>query len=399
MPATKTADDRKEAGPQPDKYDDGRDGSEPKEMDASKAAERDMTTINKSEGDKKSAAAKVACKDGEKCAGCDNCKKAACKDCAKDKKCEKHASVKVAEDAPMPPPAEAPAADAPIAPAAEEAPMDMPPPPMEGEANPEAASAEILTDEKKMVIEEKIEEAQEAIKALETEILEESEENLDLAEEVGEGEGEMEMDMDMGEMQNAEPETEEELDLATVFNQDNMEEKQSSLANEDEEHTAGMDGDFFAPSDAQSMEASLEEPHMATMDDFFSLQGSDADPLASLIASFKTAEQVAGMEIVESFSEAAKHFEHEEAGAETRDNESDHTGDLFAEAIEGITPEEQGAKRVPQDSEPKLEKAKSASKAPAKKKATLRSINPVAGAPKTENPGDLLMAGWGDFEE
>src|ERR1017187_8533363 len=37
---SKKADDRKESGPQPDKHDDGRKGSEPKEIDASKAGER-----------------------------------------------------------------------------------------------------------------------------------------------------------------------------------------------------------------------------------------------------------------------------------------------------------------------------------------------------------------------
>jgi hypothetical protein len=77
-------------------------------MDASKAAERDMATINKSEGDKKSAAAKVACKDGEKCAGCENCKKEAArkKRLARIAKMTRSAKStlqprKLAEDAPM----------------------------------------------------------------------------------------------------------------------------------------------------------------------------------------------------------------------------------------------------------------------------------------------------------
>jgi hypothetical protein len=392
--AGKVADDRKDAGPQPDKYDDGRNGSEPKEIDASKAAERDMATINKSEGDKKSAAAKVAC--GDKCAGCEHCKKeASCADCKTDKKCDKHASAKKA-DGMMAPPAEAPAPAAPAmdAPPAGDAGMAPPPmdasPPMEGE-NPDAASAEILTDEKKMVVEEKIEEAQEAIKALESTILEESEETLDLSKETNPDEEPMD-DMMAEEAEAGEDEQGEELDLQNVFNNDDMEEKKSSLANEGDEHTAGMEGDFFSPSDAQSMEASLDEPHMATMDDFFSMQGADGDPLASLMASLKTAEQVAGMEIVPSSTgEAAAHFEQEEAAPEGRDNESDHEGDLFAEAIENVTPEEQGTKRLPQDSEPKLEAPKASAK-----KATLRRINPIASDAKGEDVGRIL---FGKFED
>ena len=79
-------------------------------------------------------------------------------------------------------------------------------------------------------------------------------------------------------------ESEEELDLAQVFNEDDMEEKVSALANEGDEHTAGNGEEFFAPSSAESLEASLDEPQMASMEDFFSLQGSDSDPLAHLIA-------------------------------------------------------------------------------------------------------------------
>ena len=195
-------------------------------------------------------------------------------------------------------------------------------------------SAEILSDEKKMVVEEKIEEAQEAIKALEQEILQEGE---------------------------------EELDLAQVFNEDEMEEKVSALANEGDEHTAGNGEEFFAPTSAESLEASLDEPQMASMEDFFSLQGSDSDPLAHLIAGeIRTAADVAGMEVIPSSTgELANKMESNTTDADNRDNESDHEGDLFAEAIEDQKPEDGGFKRVKQDETNEMEAPKSASKAKA----------------------------------
>lgn len=72
----KVADDRKDAGPQPESYTDGRNSSEPKELDASKAGERPANTVDKSEEtDKtlKAAAAKAA--HGKDCKGCDKDRK------------------------------------------------------------------------------------------------------------------------------------------------------------------------------------------------------------------------------------------------------------------------------------------------------------------------------------
>ena len=321
--AAKVADDRKDAGPQTETYNDGRGcgggkHTEPKEMDAgssasqTEAAGRPEDTVNKSEGEKKAAsAAPVAKKAGCTCEGpckCDAKAAAEAPKTAKECKCEgpcKCAAVaKKADDMPPAPEGEAgpPIGDeAPIEEPAEalaeppaEMPMDEPP--------AEDNAAEVLSDEKKMVVEEKIEEAQEAIKALEQEILQEGE---------------------------------EELDLSQVFNEEDMDEKVSALANEDDSVTAGNGEEFFAPSAAESMEASLDEPQMASMEDFFSLRGSDSDPLAHLIAGeIKTAEQVAGFDIVESNVETANHFESNTATGENRDNENDHDGDLFAEAIE-----------------------------------------------------------------
>lgn len=370
--ASKIADDRKDAGPQTETYNDGRGcgggkHSEPKEMDAGSASSqteaehRPENTINKSEGDGKVAAKaaaaepKTAC--GADCKGCDKCEKKAseskhaghkpdcdCNFCekkaaAKCDKCEgdcKCASAKTADDMP---PMDAPVGDVPPMDApVEEAPMDAAPEmPMEEPISEEGGDneGEILSDEKKMVVKEKIETAEEAIKSLEQEILQEGE---------------------------------EELDFAQVFNEDEMEEKVSALANESDEHTAGNGEEFFAPSAAESMEASLDEPQMASMEDFFSLRGSDSDPLAHLIAGeIRTAADVAGMEVIPSSTgELANKMESNSTDADSRDNESDHEGDLFAEAIEDQKPEDGGFKRVKQDETNELEAPKAAAAKTAK---------------------------------
>lgn len=405
---SKKADDRKDAGPQTDTYNDGRGcgggtHSEPKEMDAAKAAERPDAgekpgqTVNLSDG--KSASAKNAkCKDGEKCAGCDSCKKASaeekkaaekCADCKDDKKCAKHASAKAAatpkkaDEPPMDAPLDAPAGDptADLGAPAGDAPIDAPP--MDAEAPADEAGA-ILTDEKKMVVQEKIEEVNEAVKALEQEILEENEEEVPLALEEGEP-------------------SEEELDLSSVFDQDEMEDKAASLANEGDEHqAAGDDDSFFAPTSAAGMESVLDDSGMqvASIESYFDMQGSDADPLYSLIASEeKVAMNVEGFDVLESFTgEVANKMKQNEAGAEDRDNESDHDEDLFVEAMKDIKPEEQGAKRTPQDAVPQLQSPKSAAAKTAAKadpKGSIKRVRPVVASPK---PVDIATALFGDDE-
>ena len=381
----KKADDRKENGPQEGTYDDGRDGSEPKEIDASKAAERPDAgekpgqTQNLSDGKTEKAAAKKTACEGKDCKGCTN---ADCKG--------KKASTKKA-DGEFPPAEEtaAPAEAAPVEEAAApvegeiEAPAEFP---EEVPGDPEGEATEILTDEKKQVLEEKIDEAQAAIKAIESEILEEGDEELDLAKLEGEeealggmeGEGEGEIEGLDGEVVEGDPEG-DELDFSKVFDADAMEEKAASLANEGEEKSAAGEDDFFAPSG--NLGASMDDDGMGDMHDMFSLQGSDGDPLASLIAGLKEAAGVDGFDIVPSSTgEAANHFESDEATGEGRDNENDHSGDLWAETIEDITPEEQGAKRVKQDSTNELKLPKAAS-APILKKIRTAG-GPTVGAPK-----------------
>jgi hypothetical protein len=402
---SKKADDRKDAGPQTETYNDGRGcgggtHSEPKEMEASKAGDRPDAgekpgqTVNLSDGksasaDKEKKAAKCEKCEGEcKCAAAD--KKAAekCADCKDGKKCAKHASAKAKKaDEPMDAPIDAPAGDAPAMDApADGAPLDAAPPMdgIEGEAPADDAGA-ILTDEKKMVVQEEIDTVKDAVRALETELLEENEEEAGLPLALEEGEP-----------------SEEELDLSSVFDQDEMEDKAASLANEGEEHTAGDDGDFFAPTSAAGMESVLDDSGMqvASIESYFDMQGSDADPLYSLIASeTKEAAAVAGFDVLESFTgEVANKMKQD--GSEGRDNEVDHDEDLFVEAMKDIKPEEQGAKRTPQDARPELQAPKSASAKTAAKadpKGSIKRVRPVVAnaAPK---PVDIATALFGDDE-
>ena len=178
-----------------------------------------------------------------------------------------------------------------------------------------------------------------------------------------------------------------------------MEDKAAALANEGEEHMAAED--YFAPTSAAGMESVLDDSGMqvASIEDYFSMQGADADPLYSLIASEnKTAEQVEGFDVLESFTgEVANKLKQHEAGPESRDNEADHDEDLFAEAMKDIKPEPQGAKRTPQDCVPELQAPKSASVAPKKPdvRGSIKRVRPVIASPK---PVDIATALFGDDE-
>jgi hypothetical protein len=203
-----------------------------------------------------------------------------------------------------------------------------------------------------------------------------------------EGEGD---ELNMEELPEGEGEG-EELDFSKVFDPEGMDEKAASLANEGEEKSAAGEDDFFGPSNASNLEASMDDDGMGDMHDMFSLQGSDGDPLASLIAGLKSAAEVAGMDIVPSSTgEAADHFDSEEATGEDRDNENDHSGNLFFEALDSITPENQGAKRTNQDSTNELELPKAA-------KATLKKIRTASGSDKAP-AFDLGRSLFGKYED
>lgn len=401
----KIADDRKECGPQEGVYDDGLGGRKGfgNDFDASKANERPDAgekpgqTQNLSDGespDAKSAAAKSATTkakkatcDGKNCKGCDECKgiKAASNKKADGEEGEDSVEVPNEEDNLGETPAELP-------------------PPVEGD--PEVEAADILTDEKKGLLEEKITEAEDAIQSIQKTIFKEKEEDRPDLEGLEGLEGEEE---DLGDAEALEDEGEaledegealededlegedlegDELDLDKIFDRDKMDEKAASLANEGDK-IGGEEDSFFAPSAAESLEASLDDDGMADMQSMFSMQGADGDPLASLIAGLKTAEEVAGMNVVESFRDSAEHFKQDEATSDDRTNKSDHDGDLWTEAMEDIKPEEQGAKRTPQDSVNELQRPKA---------AVLKKIRTAAGSDKAPKPFDVGIALFGTDE-
>ncbi len=362
------ADDRKDAGPQPDKYDDGRHGSEPKDMDASVSEKRPADTVNKTEGGEKeensvdnsarvTAAAKKAEENKEADAKCATCGKMGCSEhkAAASKKADEPAPPAAGDAAP---PAEAaPAAEPPIeAPAAEEA-----APAPEGEAAPEEAAAGMLTEDKKEQVAEQIAEAQNAIQNIEETILEEGE---------------------------------EELDLSKMFSE--PEDRAESLANEGEEapaEEAPMGEDFFGPSDEEEMVASMDQNSNELAGMFASAEDAANDSMAALFATTKEAAAVDGHDVVPSFTgEAANHFESEIKETETRDSEADHKDDLWAEIIEDQKPEESGQTFCEADKKPVMNAPKAAAKAAPAKKESIKKIKATAGTPATEGSlADLLF--------
>jgi len=371
---SKKADDRKDAGPQTETYNDGRGcgggtHTEPKETDAGTAASqteadhRPKDSIDKStEGSNKVSATKAA---GETCAECKKLGKA-CPKCAKKTAVTKKADEPV-QEMPLPegegavPPEGEMAPE--MAPEGEMPPAAEVPPGEEGKAE---EGATVLTEEKKLEIHEKIDEAEQAIQSLEEEILEEGN---------------------------------EELNIENIFNEEDMEDKAASLANEGDNHAAGdEENDFFAPSAAAEMEAGMED-HFGSMDEIFSMQGADADPLAALIAGdLHTAAQIEGMEVLESFSgQLEKHFN--EQSGETRTNESDHEEDILTEAAENVKIEPQGMTRLKQDQTNVMElPAKGAAKTAAKT-PVIKHLKPRVGATKTRTVNVIAEALFSDGDD
>jgi hypothetical protein len=251
----------------------------------------------------------------------------------------------------------------------------------------------MVTEEKIKDLGEKADELADEIHQLEEAVDKEEKEGEKVPEGVVESEGdELEAGLPEGEGQ--------ELKLEEIFNDEEMGEKAAALANEGD--PGGTD--FFAPSAAAEMEASLEEGDgMGTISDMFNRQGSDDDPLAALMT-VKSAAEVAGISVVPSYTgEAAKHFEQNEAAKETRNTSSDHEDDLWAEVIPDGKPEEQGAKRTPQDATNELKPPKEASAKEGEKKAaapaappTLKKIKPVIASDKEPPRIDVASALFAD---
>jgi len=431
--ASKTADDRKDAGPQTPTYNDGRGhgggpASEPKETDAGKAAERPGAgsrpgdTVDLSAGKSASGEKTAAHPAGCDCAFCKNKGSFGKGEDKKEEKKEAGAK-KTAQPLPaegaMPPAAptgdEMPPAEGAMPPAEGLPPTDAMPP-AEG-AMPAEGAGDTVTETKIEELVEKADELAQEIHQLEAEISDEEKEGEEVPEGILETEGdELEAIGEEAEGEGKELEAEaegQELNLDQIFDEGNMEEKTSALANEGD-----MSGtEFFAPTSSAELEASLNDNGVQEFGDvvasMFSVAGSDADPLAELMGA-RTAAKIEGFDILPSFDgTAATHFEQQETKTDDRDNESDHKDDLWAEVITVSKDGEEfkdsstgkGEVRVPQDSVPKLEtpkpgeapesKGKAAAKtaAPAPRKpATLRKIKPVTASDKDAQPKTVNIA-------
>lgn len=260
---------------------------------------------------------------------------------------------------------------------------------------PEGAASELIQDEQTEVLIEKVQEAEHAVQAIEQEISKEQSEEVDLT---GIGD-EAPVEDEMGEVA---PEGEmTELDMQNIFAPEAMSDKVSALANE---HHDAAEDDFFGPTSASEMEASLDEAQFASLDDMFTTTAS-ADPLSSLFE--VTASSVDGFAVVPSSTgEAANHFEADH-GKDDRDNESDHDSDILSLLVEGLSEQKDGQERVKQDATNELEQPQAAKEAAAKvkakaKTATLKHIKTAAPAPaqtETANVADALFASIDSFEE
>lgn len=305
-----------------------------------------------------------------------NAKKAACK-CGTEgcEGCDKEASAKTADENPFPPKEEG--APAPDEMGSKELPPvgDEPPPPIE-DAAPEGDMPPVegddaggmageIPDEVKEELGEKIDNLETDVQALEEAI-----------------------------------EGEEELDFSQIFNEEDMEDKQDSLANEGEEAEGEGDdemnveadgGASFFGSDPSDIEGEGHET-VESMDNFFHhASRHDVSSMDVLLAD-KTAGTEAGEKIVER-GEMADSLLNESG---VPDFEEDHDDVILYEVLQTIKPEKYdvGTKR---EGEPKLEASKAAAGRPqpnataaktaanAKRKAsTLRTLGNVKTAGSKE---------------
>jgi hypothetical protein len=413
----KKADDRKECGTLPEAYPEPK-RSEPSEIDAGKAGDRPENTVNMSEGDKK-ASKKKAC--GKDCKGCPECdkekkdekkasvKKACSKKCTGKTNCAgcKLAAIeakiadarkKFAEDAPPPPPPPpAPEGEdtAPegedMPPADDEAPFDDMPADDEAPAD-DAEGEEVETDSKKIELNEKIQTIQQDIAELAEAINEEGNEELDLTGLNDEDADAMPEDLEEGHEEGLGEEGHEEdgqeLDLNSIFNDDNFDEKVSALANEDDDdmhHEAAED--FFAPTSAAEMEEGLEDDgyHTAGVD-MFDMQGASADPMAFLTASTKYSYN--DTETVVEPGKLLDAFGTDAVGKDDRDFETDHESTPLADILNSLDMDDYDSGKRDTTSN---QKAPSNKEAGRKKAGMITKIKVQAPAPVTRNFASLLF--------
>jgi hypothetical protein len=378
--AKTAADDRKDAGPQPNEYkDDGR--KEPEGLEASKSEKRPEGTINMSE-DVKMAAAKKACK-GKGCAGCISCKKAADEPNPEEAPKEEPKSEEVSKEEPK----------------SEEAPKDGEFPAAEPTEEPKKED-EPTFDPDKQEVKDAIEDVQDDIDhltdALDLSDITDENDNIDdllSNEETVEGdEDDLALDgfdeeqtgLDEEALGNDEfADGEQELDFSSMFGDENMDSKVSSLANEDSVEAAfdgdgfeGIEGEdegmfSFNPSEAASLEGLLDqEEQISSPADMFSVSEEAGDPLAAMFASVK---QAAGDDVVTPGT-LADHFETGIKGSDDRDSETDHEGDLLAEVADRIKVRDFDEHR---DQVSTLKPAeKTAGVKPGAKRAGIRTLSP-----------------------
>lgn len=252
--------------------------------------------------------------------------------------------------------------------------MPAPEAPMGGPEDGAAPAEALIQDEAGSVLEEKVHEAEQAVQAIEQELQKEKGEEIDLT-----GLGEPN-----GGLPGEGEELGQEMEFDDMFSTANLQEKASNLANE---HHEGADEDYFGPSASSELEASLDEPQMASLEDMFAHEAS-ADPMSSLFE--RTASNVEGFEVVPSSTgEAANKFKAEH-GKEDRDNETDHDNDILSLLVEGLSEQEDGQERVKQDATPELET--SAASKEASKKPALKHIKASAGAPAAAPQVDIADA-------
>ncbi len=344
----KQADDRKECGPQKPTYDEGKreepklnDGQESK-IDAEHAGDRAKDTINKSDETAKpgkEASAKNAC--GADCKGCEHCKND-----------EKKASAKTAEG---------------------ELPFDAPPADGAAPPDPSAAAADVADNERKQELEEKIDQVQNAVDDLEAAIRDEEKIEND------ENHAEDLLAQDEQTVEGDEEAAEQELDLAHIFDEEQVGEKAANLANEDRTAAAedAADFDFFAPTPTADIEAGLED---STDPASIFASAEDVDPLESLISG-KAAAGVEEPDLGDLLNQ--------ENRGDDRDFESDHESNILYEVADKLTSEQYGGERDKQDSTPELKPPKEASAKPAPKAAkpaavrqTVQHIKPPIMSPR-----------------
>lgn len=390
--AEKTAQDPG-TGKQPENYkDDGR--KEPEGMEASKSEVGKIDGLN---DDKKlkEATSKKAC--GADCKGCENCKS------EKKEAAAKKAEGEVPEAPVDAPPADAPAAEGEAADAAVDADAaadDTAAAESDAAAEAGDAKGEGDNDEKfdaeiadlqdtKEDLKDDIEQLEEKIDAI-----------VDSADDVQVGESAVaddaaQLDEALSEDAKADADVQdategEELDLASIFDDDNMSDKVSSLSGE---HTAAeidefAGDDFFGPSDAADLEVALDqEESLGSPADLFAIEG-DGDALAHL---FSSKEASADADIV--LPGELEDFFATDLRGDDRDAETDHEGDLLAVAIDSVKQPEQSF-ATKRDGETKLEEPKQAK--------VMRKLNPQLGksasSKKATTQRDVFEALFGEDE-